>query len=82
MSFYKLQYFLQEIKPVSDWDLLKLNGTEWPYIVVGSIAAFIQGACFPIFALLFGYTGGVSNIDMLRNVDLIFIIIIMVAIET
>ncbi|XP_013162197.1 PREDICTED: multidrug resistance protein homolog 49-like [Papilio xuthus] len=49
----------EEIKPVSDWALLKLNGKEWPYIVVGSIAAFVQGACFPIFALLFGYTGGI-----------------------
>ncbi|CAH2103160.1 unnamed protein product [Euphydryas editha] len=49
----------EEVKPVSDWQLLKLNAPEWPYIVIGSIAAFIQGSCFPVFALLFGYTSGI-----------------------
>ncbi|CAK1588202.1 unnamed protein product [Parnassius mnemosyne] len=49
----------EEVKPVSDWQLLKLNAPEWPYIVVGSIAAFVQGACFPAFALLFGFTSGI-----------------------
>ncbi|XP_073952681.1 multidrug resistance protein homolog 49-like [Choristoneura fumiferana] len=48
-----------DVKPVSDWELMKLNAPEWPSLVVGSIAAFIQGACFPAFALLFGYTGGI-----------------------
>ncbi|CAH2216402.1 jg19602, partial [Pararge aegeria aegeria] len=48
----------EEVKPVSDWQLLKLNAPEWPFIVIGSIAAFIQGSCFPMFALLFGYTSG------------------------
>ncbi|XP_061382310.1 multidrug resistance protein homolog 49-like [Danaus plexippus] len=48
-----------EVKPVSDWQLMKLNGPEWPYIVVGSIAAFVQGSCFPVFALIFGYTSGI-----------------------
>ncbi|XP_049884996.1 multidrug resistance protein homolog 49-like [Pectinophora gossypiella] len=49
----------EEVKPISDWQLLKLNGPEWPYMVVGAIAAFTQGACFPVFALLFGYTAGI-----------------------
>nr|QCO93568.1 ATP-binding cassette subfamily B member 2 [Chilo suppressalis] len=49
----------EEVKPVSDWELLKLNAPEWPLIVIGSLAAFIQGACFPVFALLFGYASGV-----------------------
>lgn len=56
----------QEIKPVSDWQLLKLNAPEWPYLVIGSIAAFLQGACFPAFALLFGYTSGVRLICYLN----------------
>ncbi|KAI5641365.1 ABC transporter transmembrane region domain-containing protein [Phthorimaea operculella] len=29
-------------------------------MVVGSVAAFLQGACFPAFAVLFGFTSGVS----------------------
>ncbi|XP_041987757.1 multidrug resistance protein homolog 49-like [Aricia agestis] len=49
----------EEVQLVSDWQLLKLNAPEWPYIVLGSIAAFIQGSCFPAFALLFGYTSGI-----------------------
>lgn len=56
----RITYFaFQEAKPVSDWQLLKLNAPEWPYLVIGSIAAFLQGACFPAFALLFGFTSGV-----------------------
>lgn len=50
---------MQTVKTVSDWQLLKLNAPEWPLITVGSIAAFLQGACFPVFALLFGFSSGV-----------------------
>ncbi|XP_063837633.1 multidrug resistance protein homolog 49-like [Ostrinia nubilalis] len=49
----------EESKPISDWQLLKLNAPEWPLIVVGSIAAFLQGTCFPVFAWLFGYSSGI-----------------------
>ncbi|XP_063890908.1 multidrug resistance protein homolog 49 [Helicoverpa armigera] len=50
---------VEEIMPVTGWDILKLNSPEWIYITVGSIAAFLQGACFPTFALLFGFTSGI-----------------------
>ncbi|CAG4942049.1 unnamed protein product [Colias eurytheme] len=49
----------EEIKPISDWEILKLNAPEWLYLVIGAIAAFTQGTCFPVFALLFGYTAGI-----------------------
>ncbi|XP_022833220.1 multidrug resistance protein homolog 49-like [Spodoptera litura] len=49
----------EEIVPLSGWDILKLNAPEWVYITIGSIAAFLQGACFPAFALLFGFTSGI-----------------------
>ncbi|KAJ0183787.1 hypothetical protein K1T71_000210 [Dendrolimus kikuchii] len=49
----------EEVQAVSDWQLLKLNAPEWPLITVGSVAAFIQGACFPVFALLFGFSSGI-----------------------
>ncbi|CAH0716416.1 unnamed protein product, partial [Brenthis ino] len=49
----------EEVQQVSDWQLLKLNAPEWPYIVIGSIAAFLQGSCFPVFALLFGFMSGI-----------------------
>ncbi|KAM3968871.1 LOW QUALITY PROTEIN: multidrug resistance protein homolog 49-like [Aphomia sociella] len=60
----------EEVKPVSDWQLLKLNGPEWPLILVGSISAFLQGACFPVFALLFGYASGIFVYN--RNEDIIY----------
>ncbi|XP_063394419.1 multidrug resistance protein homolog 49-like [Cydia fagiglandana] len=49
----------EEVKPVSDWDLLKLNAPEWPLLTIGAIAATIQGACFPAFAVLFGFTSAI-----------------------
>uniref|UniRef100_A0A2H1W3L7 SFRICE_008550 n=1 Tax=Spodoptera frugiperda TaxID=7108 RepID=A0A2H1W3L7_SPOFR len=49
----------EEIVPLSSWDILKLNAPEWVYITIGSVAAFLQGACFPAFALLFGFTSGI-----------------------
>ncbi|XP_049693223.2 multidrug resistance protein homolog 49 [Helicoverpa armigera] len=53
----------EEVKPVSDWQILKLNAPEWPLITIGSVAAFIQGACFPVFALLFGFSSGIFILD-------------------
>ncbi|KAJ8737704.1 hypothetical protein PYW08_000299 [Mythimna loreyi] len=57
-----------EVKPVSDWQILKLNGPEWPLITIGSIAAFTQGACFPVFALLFGFSSGIFILDDRREI--------------
>uniref|UniRef100_A0A2A4J7A7 ABC-type xenobiotic transporter n=1 Tax=Heliothis virescens TaxID=7102 RepID=A0A2A4J7A7_HELVI len=58
----------EEVKPVSDWQILKLNGPEWPLITIGSIAAFVQGACFPVFALLFGFSSGIFILDDRREI--------------
>ncbi|XP_075991226.1 multidrug resistance protein homolog 49-like [Anticarsia gemmatalis] len=49
----------EEHEPVTGWQILKLNSPEWLYITIGSIAAFTQGGCFPVFALLFGYTSAI-----------------------
>ncbi|XP_037299939.1 multidrug resistance protein homolog 49-like isoform X2 [Manduca sexta] len=53
----------EEVKSVSDWQLMKLNAPEWPYITVGTVAAILQGACFPVFALLFGLSTGIFVLD-------------------
>ncbi|CAG9136478.1 unnamed protein product [Plutella xylostella] len=47
-----------DVIPVSNWDLMKQNAPEWPLLVIGSIAAFIQGTTFPVFAVLFGFSMG------------------------
>ena len=41
--------------------LMKMNATEWPYIVIGCIMALAQGAVQPAFALIFAIMLGVSN---------------------
>jgi len=46
---------------VSMTRLMKMNATEWPYIVIGCIMALAQGAVQPAFALIFAIMLGVSN---------------------
>ncbi|XP_073952769.1 multidrug resistance protein homolog 49-like [Choristoneura fumiferana] len=76
----------EEVKPVSDWDLLKLNGKEWPLLTIGAIAATVQGACFPVFAVLFGLTSAIfgykDNVRIIYLADLysgMFVIVAAVA---
>ncbi|KAK7047498.1 tRNA N6-adenosine threonylcarbamoyltransferase, partial [Halocaridina rubra] len=45
-----------EIVPISR--ILRLNSPEWPLIVLGVIAAAIQGTSMPIYAILFGEVFG------------------------
>jgi len=40
--------------------LMKMNASEWPMILIGSIAALTHGAVQPGFALIFGTMLGVS----------------------
>ncbi|XP_019364084.1 PREDICTED: ATP-binding cassette sub-family B member 5 [Gavialis gangeticus] len=51
----------EEVKPeeehlpqVSLLKLFKLNKSEWPLIALGTLAAIINGACSPLFAVIFG----------------------------
>ncbi|KAF4796852.1 Bile salt export pump [Turdus rufiventris] len=51
----------EDAKPVSFTRILKYNASEWPYLVLGSLAAAVNGAVNPLYALLFsqilgGYT--------------------------
>lgn len=45
---------------VSFWRILKLNITEWPYLVVGVFCAVISGCMQPVFAIVFSRIIGVS----------------------
>lgn len=51
---------IKEKYPVNVTRLLKMNGPEWMFILVGCIAAIIVGASLPAFAILFGEVYGVS----------------------
>uniref|UniRef100_A0A3Q4AJP3 ATP-binding cassette sub-family B member 5 n=1 Tax=Mola mola TaxID=94237 RepID=A0A3Q4AJP3_MOLML len=47
--------FLQDenVPLVSFFNVMRLNASEWPYILVGSICAMINGAMQPAFSILF-----------------------------
>lgn len=39
---------------------MKLNKTEWPYFVVGTLCAIINGALQPVFSVMISDVIGVS----------------------
>uniref|UniRef100_A0A8C3NLD1 ATP-binding cassette sub-family B member 5 n=1 Tax=Geospiza parvula TaxID=87175 RepID=A0A8C3NLD1_GEOPR len=43
----------EELPPASFLKIMKLNKTEWPYFVVGTLCAIISGALQPAFAVIF-----------------------------
>ncbi|XP_065485891.1 ATP-dependent translocase ABCB1-like isoform X2 [Caloenas nicobarica] len=54
----------EELPPASFFKIMKLNKTEWPYFVVGTLSAIINGALQPAFAIIFSEIIGIfSEID-------------------
>lgn len=52
----KLMVFVlqdEDVPMVSFFQVLRLNSSEWPYILVGLICAIINGGIQPLFAVLF-----------------------------
>ncbi|XP_019388295.1 PREDICTED: phosphatidylcholine translocator ABCB4-like [Crocodylus porosus] len=43
----------EDIPPVSFLKIMKLNKAEWPYFVVGTLCAVINGALQPAFSIIF-----------------------------
>ncbi|XP_054636998.1 ATP-dependent translocase ABCB1-like isoform X1 [Dunckerocampus dactyliophorus] len=43
----------EKVPPVSFFKVMRFNLPEWPYILVGTICATINGAMQPLFAILF-----------------------------
>ncbi|NXC94472.1 ABCBB protein, partial [Certhia familiaris] len=52
----------EDAKPVSFTRILKYNASEWPYLVLGSLAAAVNGAVNPLYALLFSQILGTFSI--------------------
>uniref|UniRef100_A0A3Q3W6X8 Uncharacterized protein n=1 Tax=Mola mola TaxID=94237 RepID=A0A3Q3W6X8_MOLML len=56
-SFHKLFFTLslqdENIPSVSFFSVLRLNISEWPYILVGTFCAMVNGAMQPVFAIIF-----------------------------
>lgn len=51
----------EEIEPAPVRRILKLSAPEWPYMVVGSVGAAVNGAVTPLYAFLFSQILGVSK---------------------
>ncbi|NXU10625.1 ABCBB protein, partial [Pardalotus punctatus] len=52
----------EDAKPVPFTRILKYNASEWPYLVLGSLAAAVNGAVSPLYALLFSEILGTFSI--------------------
>uniref|UniRef100_A0A8V1A3N3 Bile salt export pump n=1 Tax=Gallus gallus TaxID=9031 RepID=A0A8V1A3N3_CHICK len=52
----------EDVKPVSFARILKYNASEWPYMVIGSLGAAVNGALSPLYALLFSQILGTFSI--------------------
>ncbi|XP_066409249.1 bile salt export pump isoform X4 [Molothrus aeneus] len=52
----------EDAKPVPFTRILKYNASEWPYLVLGSLAAAVNGAVNPLYALLFSQILGTFSI--------------------
>ncbi|KAM6411604.1 ATP-dependent translocase ABCB1-like isoform 2-T7 [Pluvialis apricaria] len=51
----------EELPPASFLKIMKLNKTEWPYFVAGTLCAIINGALQPAFAVIFSEIIGIFS---------------------
>ncbi|KAJ6660727.1 hypothetical protein lerEdw1_017353 [Lerista edwardsae] len=52
----------EEVQPANIIRILKYNASEWPYMVLGSLGAAVNGAVNPLYALLFSQIIGTFSI--------------------
>ncbi|KPJ17387.1 Multidrug resistance protein-like 49 [Papilio machaon] len=53
----------EKVPAVSNWQLLKLNGAEWPLLLGGGLASLAIGATMPVFAYLFSKLYGMFSLS-------------------
>ncbi|KAM6281047.1 ATP-dependent translocase ABCB1-like [Porphyrio hochstetteri] len=51
----------EELPPAPFLKIMKLNKTEWPYFVVGTLCAIINGALQPAFSIIFSEIIGIFS---------------------
>lgn len=57
MTLWPLQ---EAVRQASMATLMRYNGPEWHYIVLGCISSFLHGGVQPVVAIVFGGLLGVS----------------------
>lgn len=51
----------EEVEPAPVRRILKFNAPEWPYMLVGTVSAAVNGTVTPVYAFLFSQILGVSK---------------------
>uniref|UniRef100_A0A803VJC5 Bile salt export pump n=1 Tax=Ficedula albicollis TaxID=59894 RepID=A0A803VJC5_FICAL len=79
----------EDAKPVPFTRILKYNASEWPYLVLGSLAAAVNGAVNPLYALLFSQILGTFSIldeekqrNQINGVCVLFVLVGVVSFFT
>ncbi|NWZ00473.1 ABCBB protein, partial [Loxia curvirostra] len=79
----------EDAKPVPFTRILKYNASEWPYLVLGSLAAAANGAVNPLYALLFSQILGTFSIldeenqkNQINGVCVLFVLVGVVSFFT
>ncbi|NXA32825.1 ABCBB protein, partial [Eudromia elegans] len=71
-----------DLKPVPFTRILKYNASEWPYMVLGSLGAAVNGAVSPLYALLFSQILGTFSIldeeEQRRQIDGVCLLFVLV----
>lgn len=74
----------EDIKPAPVARILKYNRPEWPYMLLGSIGAAINGSLNPMYALLFSQILGTFSIpdpdDQRRQINGICILFVVIGV--
>uniref|UniRef100_A0AAR2LZN6 ATP-binding cassette sub-family B member 5 n=1 Tax=Pygocentrus nattereri TaxID=42514 RepID=A0AAR2LZN6_PYGNA len=64
---FRISAYCPSFPEVSFFTVLRLNKTEWPYMVVGVFCAIINGGIQPAFAVIFSKMVAVSRIQRERS---------------
>ncbi|KAJ8352305.1 hypothetical protein SKAU_G00237810 [Synaphobranchus kaupii] len=76
----------ERIEPAPVARILRYNGPEWPYMLLGSVGAGINGAVSPIYAILFSQILGTFSIldlneqrDQINGICAMFVLVAIVS---
>uniref|UniRef100_A0A8C3KT74 ATP binding cassette subfamily B member 1 n=1 Tax=Calidris pygmaea TaxID=425635 RepID=A0A8C3KT74_9CHAR len=70
-----------KLPPASFLKIMKLNKTEWPYFVAGTLCAIINGALQPAFAIIFSEIIGIfseTDVKILREKSNLYSLLFLV----